>query len=53
VLEQYYSVGAKATHADDVLGRLESDSAPVIERLMSNLQHRVVARYDLMGDGKR
>ena len=48
VIEHYYSValddGRIADHADDVLGRFESDVAPVIERIVSDRDYRISGR---------
>jgi hypothetical protein len=48
VVEDYYSVqledGTIVNHADDVLGRFESDVAPVIERIVSDPGYRISGR---------
>ncbi len=48
VKQDYYSVkledGTIVNHADDVLGRFESDVAPVIERIVSNPDYRVTGK---------
>jgi len=45
VIDHYYTVtlddGTTANHADDVLGRFESDAAPVIERIVKSADYKI------------
>jgi hypothetical protein len=48
VIRDYYSVmlddGTIVNHADDALGRFESDVAPVVERIVSDPHYRVTGK---------
>jgi hypothetical protein len=48
VIDHYYTVtledGTTANHADDVLGRFESDAAPVIERIVKSATYKITGR---------